>query len=204
LSRATERGAAARPPLALVAEDGTIVRLDLCRLLVERAGFETVVEARDGEEAVALAREHEPELAILDVNMPRLDGIEAARRILAERPLPIVMLTAYADDASVARAIEAGVFAYVVKPFREQDLLPAIRAARARYGELVELQGQFDSLTDALAAQRSVEQAKALLVGREGLTAAEAFARLLGASKESGQPLEVIAGAVVAAFSTKR
>jgi response regulator NasT len=203
LSRATERGAAPRPPLALVAEDGAIVRLDLCRLLVERAGFEAVVEARDGEEAVALAREHEPELAILDVNMPRLDGIEAARRILAERPLPIVMLTAYADEASVTRAIEAGVFAYVVKPFREQDLLPAIRAAQARYEELVELQAQFDSLTDALAAQRSVEQAKALLVRREGLTAAEAFGRLLGASKQSGQPLEVVAGAVVAAFSTR-
>jgi response regulator NasT len=184
-----------------VAEDGTIVRLDLCRLLVERAGFETVVEARDGEEAVALAREHRPDLAILDVNMPRLDGIEAARRILADRPLPIVMLTAYADDATVGRAIDAGVYAYVVKPFREQDLLPAIRAAQARYEELLALRAQFDSVTDALAAQRSVEQAKALLVRREGMSAAEAFSRLLGASKQSGQPLEVIADAVVAAFA---
>ena len=203
MSRATDDGAAARPPLVLVAEDGTIVRLDLARMLVERAGFETVVEARDGEEAVALAREHEPDLAILDVNMPRLDGIEAARRILAERPLPIVMLTAYSDDASVARAVEAGVFAYVVKPFREQDLLPAIRTARARYDELLELQSRYDSITDALEAQASVEQAKALLVRREGLTSAEAFTRLLGASKQSGQPLEVIAGAVVAAFSKR-
>ena len=203
MSRATDDGAAARPPLVLVAEDGTIVRLDLARMLVERAGFETVVEARDGEEAVALAREHEPDLAVLDVNMPRLDGIEAARRILAERPLPIVMLTAYSDDASVARAVEAGVFAYVVKPFREQDLLPAIRTARARYDELLELQSRYDSITDALEAQASVEQAKALLVRREGLTSAEAFTRLLGASKQSGQPLEVIAGAVVAAFSKR-
>ena len=203
MSGATDGGAAPRPPLVLVAEDGTIVRLDLARMLVERAGFETVVEARDGEEAVALAREHEPDLAILDVNMPRLDGIEAARRILAERPLPIVMLTAYSDDASVGRAIEAGVFAYVVKPFREQDLLPAIRAAQARYQELLELRARYDSVTDALAAQRSVEQAKTLLVKREGLSSAEAFTRLLGASKQSGQPLEVIAGAVVEAFAKR-
>jgi response regulator NasT len=203
VSRATDDGAVARPPLVLVAEDGTIVRLDLARMLVERAGFETVIEARDGEEAVALAREHRPDLAILDVNMPRLDGIDAARRILAERPLPIVMLTAYSDEASVARAVEAGVFAYVVKPFREQDLLPAIHTARARYEELLELQARYDSITDALEAQTSVEQAKALLVRREGLTSAEAFTRLLGASKQSGQPLEVIAGAVVAAFAKR-
>jgi AmiR/NasT family two-component response regulator len=191
---AKERGAGARPPLVLVAEDATIVRLDLCRLLAERAGFGTVVEARDGEEAVALAREHAPDLAVIDINMPKLDGIEAARQILAERPLPIVMLTAYADEATVARAAEAGVFAYVVKPFREQDLLPAIATARARHRELV-------ALTDTIRGQRSVEEAKGLLMRREGLSAAEAFTRLLAASRESGQPIEVIAGAVVAAFS---
>jgi response regulator NasT len=203
VSTATDDGAAARPPLVLVAEDAAIVRLDLARVLAERAGFETVVEARDGEEAVALAREHRPDLAVLDVNMPRLDGIEAARRILAERPLPIVVLTAYCDDASVARAVEAGVFAYVVKPFREHDLLPAIRTARARHEELLELRARHDSLTGALAAQASVERARALLVRREGLTSAEAFTRLLGASRESGQPLEVIADAVVAAFARR-
>jgi response regulator NasT len=183
-----------------VAEDATIVRLDICQMLLERAGFGEVVEARDGEEAVALAREHLPDIAILDVNMPKLDGIEAARTILAERPLPIVMLTAYADETSVARAVDAGAFAYVVKPFREQDLLPAIQAARARHEELLELRAQFDSVTDALAAQRSVQDAKALLMRKEGLSAGDAFARLLAASKLSGQPIEVIAGAVVAAF----
>jgi two-component system, response regulator PdtaR len=196
-----DRGAAVRPPLALVAEDATIVRLDLCRMLVDRAGFAEVIEARDGEEAVALVREREPDLAILDVNMPKLDGIEAARIILAENPLPIVMLTAYADEASVARAVDAGVFAYVVKPFREQDLIPAIRTAQARYEELLTLQTQFDSVAEALAAQKSVEEAKSLLMLKEGLSAGDAFSRLLSASKLSGQPLEVIAGAVVAAFS---
>ena len=163
VSGATDEGAADGRPSSSSPRTRTIVRLDLCRMLVERAGFDEVVEARDGEEAVALAREHRPDLAILDVNMPKLDGIEAARRILAERPLPIVMLTAYADEASVARAVEAGVFAYVVKPFREQDLLPAIRTAQARYEELLELRRSYDSVTDALAAQKSVEQAKELL-----------------------------------------
>ena len=122
----------------LIAEDETIIRLDL-RTLLERAGFEVCAEARDGEEAVALARETEPEVAVLDVKMPRLDGIEAARRILDERPIPIVMLTAYGQDELVSRAVEAGVFGYLVKPFREQDLLPAIHAARARHEELAAL-----------------------------------------------------------------
>jgi AmiR/NasT family two-component response regulator len=192
----TKRGAAARPPLALVAEDGAIVRLDLCRLLVERAGFGAVVEARDGEEAVALAREHELDVVVMDVKMPKLDGIEAAREILASRPVPIVLLTAYADEETVARAAEAGVFAYVVKPFREQDLVPAIETARARHRE-------FRALTEAMRGQRSVEEAKRLLMRHEGLSAGEAFIRLLGASKQSGQPLEVIAGAVVSAFNDR-
>src|SRR6266567_9567085 len=102
------------PSSVLLAEDETIIRLDL-RGLLERAGYEVVAEARDGEEAVALAREHKPDLAVMDVKMPRLDGIEAARRILEERPLPIVMLTAYGQDELVGRAVEAGVFGYLVK-----------------------------------------------------------------------------------------
>jgi CheY-like chemotaxis protein len=120
----------------LIAEDETIIRLDLSRLL-EREGFEVCAEARDGEEAIALARETQPDLAILDVKMPNLDGIEAARRIYAERPIPIVMLTAYADRALVDKAVTAGAFAYVVKPFRECDVLPSVRAAVARHEELI-------------------------------------------------------------------
>src|SRR6187399_2044449 len=122
----------------LVAEDETIIRLDLKDLL-ERSGFEVCAEARDGEEAVALARSEQPDVAIMDVKMPKLDGIEAARRILDERPIPIVMLTAYGQDELVARAVEAGVFGYLVKPFRETDLLPAIKTARARHDELTSL-----------------------------------------------------------------
>ena len=181
----------------LVAEDETIIRLDL-RALLERAGFEVCAEARDGEEAVALAREHEPDLAIMDVKMPRLDGIEAARRILDERPIPIVMLTAYGQDELVSRAVEAGVFGYLVKPFREADLLPAIRTARARHEELAEIREQVESLAEALAARKSIERAKGLLMEREGLSEQDAFARLRKASQVSGRPLRVIAEAIVA------
>ena len=106
------------------------------RSLLESAGFDVCAEARDGEEAVELARTEQPDLAVLDVKMPRLDGIEAAKRILEERPIPIVMVTAYGERELVARAVEAGVFGYLVKPFRETDLLPAIETARARHEEL--------------------------------------------------------------------
>ncbi len=181
----------------LIAEDETIIRLDL-RALLERAGFEVCAEAKDGEEAVELARSEEPELAILDVKMPKLDGIEAARRILEERPVPIVMLTAYGQQELVSRAVEAGVFGYLVKPFREQDLLPAIAAARARHEELQALRAEAESLADALAARKAIEKAKGLLMTKESLSEQEAFERLRRASQVSGKPLKVIAEAVIA------
>ncbi len=181
----------------LVAEDETIIRLDL-RDLLERAGFEVCAEARDGEEAIELARSELPDLAIMDVKMPRVDGIEAARRILDERPIPIVMLTAYGQEELVSRAVEAGVFGYLVKPFREQDLLPAIAAARARHEELRALREEAESLTEALAARKVIERAKGLLMEKEQLSEDEAFARLRKASQVSQRPLKVIAEAVVA------
>ncbi len=183
----------------LVAEDETIIRLDL-KEIIERAGFEVCAEARDGEEAVELARSAVPDLAILDVKMPKLDGIEAARRILDERPIPIVMLTAYSQEDLVARAVEVGVFGYLVKPFREADLLPAIRAARARHDELAALREEADSLAEALATRKLVERAKGLLMERESLTEQEAFARLRRASQISGRPMRVVAEALIATF----
>jgi two-component system, response regulator PdtaR len=181
----------------LVAEDETLIRLDL-RGLLETAGFEVCGEARDGEEAVRLARETSPDVVLLDVKMPRLDGIEAARRILEERPTPIVMVTAYGERELVARAVEAGVFGYLVKPFRETDLLPAIETARARHEELVALRREADSLAEALAARKAIERAKGLLMEREGLSEADAFARLRKASQISGRPLKVVAEALIA------
>jgi AmiR/NasT family two-component response regulator len=183
----------------LVAEDETIIRLDL-REILERAGFEVCAEARDGEEAVELALSENPDLAILDVKMPRLDGIEAARRILSERPIPIVILTAYGQDELVSRAVEAGVFGYLVKPFRETDLLPAIHAARARHAELQALRDEAESLAEALATRKIVERAKGLLMAREGLSEEDAFARLRRASQVSGRPMRVVAEALIATF----
>ena len=185
----------------LIAEDETIIRLDL-RELLENAGFEVCAEAKDGVEAVELAASEEPELAILDVKMPRLDGIDAARRILEDRPIPIVMLTAYGQDELVSRAVEAGVFGYLVKPFREADLLPAIKTARARHDELTELREEAESLSEALAARKSIERAKGLLMTKEGLTEQEAFERLRRASQLAGRPLKVVADALIATFET--
>jgi two-component system, response regulator PdtaR len=184
----------------LIAEDETIIRLDL-RKLLEDAGHEVCAEARDGVEAVELVGSHDPDLAILDVKMPRLDGIEAAKHILEERPIPIVMLTAYGQEELVARAVEAGVFGYLVKPFRESDLLPAIATARARHEELTALREEADSLAEALAARKAIERAKGLLMEREGLSEQEAFTRLRKASHISGKPLKVIADAVIATLA---
>jgi two-component system, response regulator PdtaR len=183
----------------LIAEDETIIRLDL-RALLERAGLEVCGEARDGVEAVQLARSEQPDVAVLDVKMPRLDGIEAARRILDERPIPIVMLTAYGQDELVSRAVEAGVFGYLVKPFREADLLPAIHTARARHEELLALREEAESLAEALAARKAIERAKGLLMEKEGLSEQDAFVRLRKASQISGRPLRVVAEALIATF----
>jgi AmiR/NasT family two-component response regulator len=183
----------------LIAEDETIIRLDL-RAQLEAAGHTVAGEARDGIEAVELAEQLQPELALLDVKMPRLDGIEAARRIRARTPIPIVMLTAYSERELVRRAADAGAFGYVVKPFAAHDVDAAIEIATARSAELAEVREEVDTLADALAARKSIERAKGLLMAREGLTEADAFARLRNASQRSGQPLKVIAEAVVNAL----
>jgi response regulator NasT len=180
----------------LIAEDETIIRLDL-RALLERLRMDVCAEARSGAEAVDLARELRPDVAILDVKMPGLDGIEAAKQILDERPIPVVMLTAYGEQEVVARAAEAGVFGYLVKPFREQDLLPAIETARARHDELRSLREETETLTEALAARRAIERAKGLLMEREGLTEQDAFVRLRKASQVSGRSMKVIADALI-------
>ncbi|MDX6476924.1 MAG: two-component system, response regulator PdtaR [Gaiellaceae bacterium] len=120
----------------LIAEDETIIRLDL-RQMLEQNGVEVCGEARDGLEAIELARTTKPDVALFDMKMPKLDGVEAARRVYAERPMPIVMLTAYAEPELVVRAIGAGVFSYLTKPFEARDVLPAIQTAVARHEELL-------------------------------------------------------------------
>jgi response regulator NasT len=186
----------------LIAEDETIIRLDV-RALLERAGHEVVAEARDGQEAVALAAEHAPDLIVMDVRMPHMDGIEAAREISRARPVPIVMLTAYAEADLVARASDAGAFGYLVKPFREVDLLPAIDTARARFDELAALRAEAADLAEALASRKAVERAKGILMERDGIDEAEAFRRIRAASQKTGKPMRVVADALIATLGAE-
>jgi response regulator NasT len=172
--------------------------------MLERAGFEVVAEARDGDEALRLAAETSPDLAVVDVRMPGTDGIEAARRMLEQRPIPIVVVTAYSQPELVGRAVEAGVFGYLVKPFREEDLLPAIETARARHAELQALRAESDGLREALAARKRIERAKGLLMQREGLSEADAFARMRGAAQRTGRTLVEIADALAATLGESK
>jgi two-component system, response regulator PdtaR len=181
----------------LIAEDETIIRMDL-RGTLESAGYDVCGEARDGVEAIELAESLEPDVILMDVKMPRLDGIEAARRILERRPVPIVMLTAFGQEELVERAVDAGVFGYLAKPFRKQDVIPALSAARARHAEFAEVKLQATSLLEALEARKAIERAKGILMAKEGITEDEAFARLRRASQKSGRPMKVIADAVAA------
>jgi AmiR/NasT family two-component response regulator len=185
----------------LIAEDETLIRLDL-RDMIECAGLHVCAEAHDGEQAVALARTTEPDVAILDVKMPVLDGVEAARQILRDRPIPIVIVSAYTEQALVERAADAGVFGYLAKPFREQDLLPAIATAQARFNELSAVREEVETLSDALAARKAIERAKGILMQKDSLTEDAAFARLRKASQTSGRPMRIIAEAVIEAFAT--
>jgi len=180
----------------LICEDETIIRLDL-RAICERAGLEVVGEARDGVEALRLATELEPDVVVMDVQMPKLDGIEAARQLLAERPVPIVVVTAFPQEELVRRAVEAGVFGYLVKPFRENDVLPAIHAARARFEELQAVREEASSLAEALESRKIVERAKGMLMAREKITEDEAYTRIRRASQRTGKPMRTIAEAVV-------
>ena len=185
------------PLRILICEDETLIRLDL-RALVEAAGFVVAGEARDGAEAVAQAAATEPDLILMDVKMPELDGISAARRILAERPVPIVMVTAFSDQGLVRSAAEAGAFGYLVKPFRGDDLLPAIETARARHDELEELRRRGDSLATALETRKVIDRAKGLLMTHHGIPEQEAYARLRTASQNTGKPIRQLAEALIA------
>ena len=158
----------------VIAEDEALIRLDL-REMLEEEGFEVVAEAADGEAAVALVTEHRPDLAVLDVKMPRLDGISAAERIAAARLAPVVMLTAFSQRELVERARQAGAMAYLVKPFTKADLVPAVEMAMARYDELTALEAEVGDLKERLETRKLVDRAKGVLQDRHGLDEAAAY-----------------------------
>ena len=158
----------------MIAEDEALIRMDLAEMLAEE-GFDVVGQAGDGESAVALAEEHRPDLVVLDVKMPRLDGIAAAQRIAAQRIAPVVILTAFSQRDLVERARDAGAMAYLVKPFTKNDLLPAVEMAMSRFSELQQLEAEVVDLTDRLETRKLVDRAKGVLQQQLSLSEPDAF-----------------------------
>jgi AmiR/NasT family two-component response regulator len=158
----------------LIAEDEALIRLDLKEML-EEEGYNVVGEVGDGRQAVDLAQELRPDLIILDIQMPVLDGLAAAEQIAAARIAPVIVLTAFSQRELVERARDAGAMAYLVKPFSKNDLVPAIEVALARFAELSALDGEVRTLEERLETRKIVEQAKGRLMAEQGITEAEAF-----------------------------
>jgi response regulator NasT len=182
----------------LVAEDEFLIGMSL-KAQLENLGYEVVAVAENGVRAVELARALAPDLAILDIKMPVMDGLTAAKQILDERPLPILLLTAYSDDEYINKAVEVGASGYLVKPVTEADLMPAIRLAAARFHELQLLAEEVGNLTKALETRKLVEQAKGILMQRLKLTEAEAFRRIQTQSQNDNKPMADIAKAIITA-----
>lgn len=162
------------PLRVLVAEDEALIRLDLVELLTDE-GYQVIAEAGDGEEALELARTLTPDLVVMDVKMPKMDGISAAAIIAEERIAPVVMLTAFSQRELVERARDAGAMAYVVKPFDASDVVPAIEIAMARFAEIRAVEAEVADLEDRFASRKAVDQAKGLLQEGLGLSEAESF-----------------------------
>jgi two-component system, response regulator PdtaR len=175
LTRSTsDSGAEAEHPRVVVAEDEALIRLDLVELLEEH-GYEIVGQASDGEEAVRLANELEPDLIVMDVKMPKMDGITADDKIAEDRICAVVMLTAFSQRDLIKRAKEAGAMAYVVKPFDASDVIPAIEIAMARFAEIRGVEDEVMDLEERLESRKIVDQAKGILQTSLDLTEPEAF-----------------------------
>jgi response regulator NasT len=162
------------PTRVLIAEDEALIRLDLKEML-EEEGYTVVAEVGDGRQAVEQATAQRPDLVILDIQMPELDGLSAAEEIAAARVAPVIVLTAFSQRELVERARDAGAMAYLVKPFSKNDLVPAIEVARARFAEMAALDGEVRTLEERLETRKVVERAKGVLMTQQGMTEAEAF-----------------------------
>ncbi len=184
----------------LIADDEPIIRLDL-RQMLESLGYEVVGEAGNGKEAVDLAREHKPDVCILDVKMPVMDGIEAVDIITEENIAPTILLTAYSDKELIERAKAAGVFAYLVKPFKPSDLAPTIEVARARFEQNILLGKEVSSLTERLDARKAIDKAKGILMDSQGMSEAEAYRRIQIQSMNLRKSMREVADAIVLAKS---
>jgi AmiR/NasT family two-component response regulator len=180
----------------LIAEDEALIRLDLKEML-EEEGYDVVGEAGDGEEAVRLAEELKPDLVILDVKMPVLDGISAAERIVDSRVAPVVMLTAFSQRELVERAVDAGAMAYLVKPFAKTDLLPTIEVAVSRHAQLTALEKEVTDVTDRLETRKVVDRAKGKLQSDHGMSEPEAFRWIQKTSMDRRTSMRAVAEGVL-------
>jgi two-component system, response regulator PdtaR len=184
------------PHRVLIAEDEALIRLDLAEMLREE-GYEIVGEAGDGQEAVELAEQLNPDLVIMDVKMPRRDGIDAASEIASKRIAPIVVLTAFSQRDLVERARDAGAMAYLVKPFTISDLIPAIELALSRFSEIRALEREVETLSERLETRKLVERAKGLLQAKQGMTEPEAFKWIQRAAMDRRTTMKHVAEVVL-------
>jgi two-component system, response regulator PdtaR len=181
----------------LIAEDEALIRLDLKEML-EEEGYDVVGEVGDGQQAVDRAAELRPDLVILDIQMPVLDGLSAAERIAGERIAPVIVLTAFSQRDLVERARDAGAMAYLVKPFNKNDLVPAIEVARARFAEMSALDSEVRSLEDRLEARKSIEKAKGKLMTDQGMSEAEAFRHIQRTAMNERTSMKALADRILA------
>jgi len=189
------------PLKVVVVEDEALIRMDVVSTL-EEAGFEILGQGADGEEAISLATELTPDLVVMDIKMPKLDGISAAEKI-AELKIPVVLLTAFSQTDLVSRASEAGAMAYVTKPFKPRDLLPAIQIALARHEELMSLESEIADLSDRLETRKMMDRAKGLLMSKMKLSEPEAFRWIQKASMDRRLSMAQVAKAVIEQLGPK-
>jgi response regulator NasT len=186
------------PTRVLIAEDEALIRLDLKEML-EEEGYSVVAEVGDGQQAVEQATAQRPDLVILDIQMPVLDGLAAAERIASERIAPVIVLTAFSQRELVERARDAGAMAYLVKPFSKNDLVPAIEVARARFAEMHALDSEVRTLEERLETRKVVEKAKGRLMADRGITEAEAFRWIQRTAMNERTSMKALAEQILAA-----
>ena len=185
----------------VIVDDESIIRIDL-REMLSNLGYLVIGEVGDGRSAVNLARELRPDLVIMDIKMPGMDGIDAAKILTEEKIAPVLLLTAYSQKELVSRARQAGVVGYLVKPFRESDLSPAIEVALARFAEFRALESEVGDLQEALETRKFVERAKGILMDTQGLPEADAFRKIQKMSMNTRKPMKEVAEAIILAHET--
>ncbi len=187
----------------VIADNESIIRMDLRELLIE-AGHEVIAEAADGRQAVELVRRHRPDLVIMDIKMPEMDGLAAARIISDEKIAPVLLLTAYSQKEIVEKAKESGVLAYLVKPVKEENLFPAIEIALSRFQEFMSLEHELEGLKTSLEARKLLDRAKGVLMDAHGLTESEAYRRIQQYSMAKRKSIKEVAQAIVTAATRSR